>query len=869
MASDSPEPLSTARDCLPMCQHFVRGLSVLVPALVFMTSGWLAAADLPIVRVIIGPDGAVVEHAGTLPPGDAVVSGLPLGIDPAQLAVTIDGLATPPALNLRLPVPPDLPPAPAEWLARNRAATRAFEAVQARLELATLREELARTVRTTSTELQAAAAVLPAGFPSLGLPTPAAQQALLAFVERNTAQARDERTAALRDREQARAQLIALDEEREAARPRLRLQAELPLPGAEGRAVRLRYSVDRARWAPQYRLEVDGAKAVLVREALVDVPTDVNWRQGRLELVTRMPERDLVLNDLTVPVLSLGDEALQGEVGERRRLLARGGGMRASSSTVDASLRQAKRSQSPDGSWGGGSARVQATALRLLMFMGAGYDHRTPNKYRLSVAKGIEWLSTQVGQCRDLSSQALALFALAEATALTADEPLKIITHNAVERLRERAFTRGELEIALYRKGPMVGPEALAWTAMAFKSAATAGVEIDDALIRCRDLGSELIGHGDRAEAQITRLLLSVYLSGSDRRADAPFPFEEWLDAMPQWLSSGRPELVYFANLALFQVGGDSWARWSDPVRTRLLELLDSTVDRGGLIRLVPHPFGEDIAEALCALPVQVYYRYNAVSTVDAGALRLQRPHLPNVVTAANGWPLRYDAGLAQLSQGQLQRLVLDRLPLPGGVSLHAAPIDGPGAWRVLTSTNPLATPLIAGPLQVVVDGERLGEMQLAFITPKALLSLPLGRDDRVQITRSEQHRDVEAWGKRTRTVTIRFRVEAPKALHPLIRIDEPMPRPADPAIHLVATTPAITVADLDRRLVEDAVWHLDLPLAAGSATGEIVYDLRFPATIRPQIHTGNPAPAASADSAITPSTVTPSSTAPSSSDKP
>lgn len=821
-----------------MRRTLVLGLAILC------AGGRATAADLPIVRVIIGPDGALVEHAGTLPPGDAVVGGLPLGIDPEELAVTIEGLATPPAIALRLPAVADLPPAPADWVARNRAATHAFEAVQARLDQAALREELARTVHVTAAQLSAESTILPDGFANLAPPTPAAQQALLAFVERNTTQAREERAAAMRERELARAALIALDEEREAARPRPRLHAELPLPGAAGRAVRLRYRVERARWAPQYRLEVTGAQAVLVREALVDVPPDVDWQQGRLELVTRLADRALVLNDLAVPVLALGDEALQGQDGERRRMLARGGGMRGSSSSVDSGLLMAKRMQQADGSWGTGGSRIQATALRLLTFFGAGYDHKTPNKYRTACAVGVTWLAAQADQCRDLSSQALLLLALSEAYAMTTDETLKPVVIHAVAQLRERAFTQGELDVALYRKGPLVGPEALAWTMMAFKSAFSGGTNIDDALVRCRDLAADLIGHADRAEAQITRLLVSVYTSVGERK-EMPFPFEEWLDAMPMWLSSGRPELVYFATLALYQMGGEYWSRWHQPVRERLSALGDSAAASGTIARAVPYPLGEDAAGALCLLPLQIYYRYNAVKAVDASAHRLQRVELPDVTVAAQGWPLRYDAGQAQLTQGRLQRLVLDRLPLPGGVGLHAAPIDGPGAWRTLTTTNPLATPLIAGRMQVVVDGERLGEMALPFTTPRAALSLPLGRDDRVQVVRSEDHRDVEAWGKRTRTVTIRFRVEAPKNLHPQIRIDEPIPRPADPAIHLVATTPAIAVAELDRRLVEDPVWHLDLPLAGGNATAEIVYDLRFPVTTRPQVLIGDRPPAA------------------------
>jgi hypothetical protein len=98
---------------------------------------WTApAVELPIVRITIGPDGALVERAGVMPLGDETVDGLPLGIDPERLAVTIDGVATPPAIRLDLPVVPHEPKPDAQWLARLEAAQADFDLAQPTIDLA-------------------------------------------------------------------------------------------------------------------------------------------------------------------------------------------------------------------------------------------------------------------------------------------------------------------------------------------------------------------------------------------------------------------------------------------------------------------------------------------------------------------------------------------------------------------------------------------------------------------------------------------------------------------------------------------------------------------------------------------------------------
>jgi hypothetical protein len=146
--------------------------------------------------------------------------------------------------------------------------------------------------------------------------------------------------------------------------------------------------------------------------------------------------------------------------GGKRRALAKGGGSRASESAVDAALRWFKRHQSPNGMWdvekypvncteqpkcepgsaassNGSDANVAMTGYAVLCFLGAGYDHKTPNKYKATVQKGLEYLRS-VQKADGLMGNrnyenAVATMALAEAYAMTNDPDLKGPAQNGLK----------------------------------------------------------------------------------------------------------------------------------------------------------------------------------------------------------------------------------------------------------------------------------------------------------------------------------------------------------------------------------------------------------------------------------------------------
>ena len=131
------------------------------------------------------------------------------------------------------------------------------------------------------------------------------------------------------------------------------------------------------------------------------------------------------------------------------------GGTRASESAVDAALRWFKRHQSMwdiDGypvnctrwpQWSpapntGADGDAAATGYAVLAFLGGGYDHRTPNKYRSTVKAGIDWLvanqaaNGSFGKGRNYENGICGM-ALAEAYAMTQDPALREPAQRAID----------------------------------------------------------------------------------------------------------------------------------------------------------------------------------------------------------------------------------------------------------------------------------------------------------------------------------------------------------------------------------------------------------------------------------------------------
>ncbi len=201
--------------------------------------------------------------------------------------------------------------------------------------------------------------------------------------------------------------------------------------------------------------------------------------------------------------------------GGKHRALAKGGGTRASESAVDAALRWFKKHQSPNGMWdpekypvncqenpkcepgstadvGGSDAGIAMTGYAVLCFLGAGYDHKTPSKFKTTVQKGLEYLRSVQKPDGLLGvrnyEHGVATMAMAEAYAMTTDADLKGPAQKGVKVILDRQAKDGSKDADKAYSGLGWDYEAAnparndssvsGWCVMALKSALAGGLNV-------------------------------------------------------------------------------------------------------------------------------------------------------------------------------------------------------------------------------------------------------------------------------------------------------------------------------------------------------------------------------------------------------
>ena len=377
--------------------------------------------------------------------------------------------------------------------------------------------------------------------------------------------------------------------------------------------------------------------------------------------------------------------------------LAREGGSCGTESAVVASGGWLRRHQSDDGRWdcdgfarncrrdrcdGAGRAEydVAVTSLSVLTFLGHGNTHRV-GPFKKSVRKGLRWLlGRQAGDGSIgrnggkfwFTNHALATFALCEAYAMTQDPWLRPACLRALEfLLRARNPNSG------WGFEPNDGrPNSLAtgWAVLALKAARSAGLDVPqsafDGALRFFDsvtdlrgrtyfekLGvadPDLIGDGRRFDAlpewTAAAALCSVFAGRSRRHPKVCRAMEIISRQPPEWDDAGRSVNAlywYWGTLAMFNHGGGRWKRWSAKMKKALIE----NQRRGGCADGSWDPvgrwggiYGRVGATAMCALTMEIYYRYLRCGGPPESAgpeIRLFFPDtalwIPNLLTDESG----------------------------------------------------------------------------------------------------------------------------------------------------------------------------------------------------------------------------------------
>jgi hypothetical protein len=654
------------------------------------------------------------------------------------------------------------------------------------------------------------------------LPSPEALQARLAFASANAERAAKEEVDAEQALAKAQRDLVKL--EALEPLPPLADGVTLDAPAAAGHRVEVTYRLPRAKWGPAYRVEIEGERATLVELARLEMSGD-RWDAVAPTFTTRAASSGVFLRPLAIPQLGVADTVENFSIPRTRHVIVAYGGSKGSESAVDATLNSAKRAQNDDGSWGDGRWRAATTGLKLLTYLGAGYDHRIPSKYKNALSKGIDAAVAMSPESLGLSELALIACALSEAYSMSNDPALKEPAQRDIDALRSRAFGADGVLRALARDGALDGPMAAVSVTLAFKSAKVAGLAPGDELGQMRGLLPMVELCRDRELARIASLFIRVFTGEHQPKVELA-EAQRWAARAAGWLDRGQVEKIYLANLVMFQVGGEGWRVFNGSVRDLLVNRQQPD---GGWNS--PHPGGAEIASAYCQLSLEVYYRY---AVVGRGGIALERqadqpiPEPIDAVAATQGWPVRWVAsGPVSLAPGSRVELELSRVDLPGKVELSAMPQQHDSVWRKLVTKNPSTQPLPAADALVVVAGEPCGATPVAFTLPGKELVLALGREPAVRVERIAKETSDDGFRSRTLKEDLTYRLVAPPGWTRPVTVLEPMPTPEG---GVTLRVPGLDAKALEKRLRDDPVWRLELLPGAEQKLG---YEVEYPSAMR------------------------------------
>jgi len=535
--------------------------------------------------------------------------------------------------------------------------------------------------------------------------------------------------------------------------------------------------------------------------------------------------------------------------GGKKRALGRYGGSRASESAVDNGLRWLAANQDDRGHWGNGRQRFADTALALQTFLGAGYDHVTPNKYRDHVAAGIAWLRRAIerGQLEglDLWTDAQVAIALAEAYAMTSISRLRTPSQQAIDRVQRRAFDiPWERNPSFARSSWPKGPHNLAFVAMAMKSAKAAGLATrDDAWLLLMSMTAAFHPHAktplDHATVAYVRLMTGF-------GAEDPL-VDKAADRILADLPVLRPgafdhRFVTLATLTMFQIGGERWKRWNEELRPALVDhqRKDGGFDPIGVDAVHGKRGGEGsaiYATCLNALALEVYYRYTPVApNREHGGGTGSTIHYVPPSESAGGRDDRFDSlqPEALLSNGAFKLVAFERRTLEARFEHHAVPLAHHGAWLQAIATNEGATALLPGEARLFDGTDYLGSVFLEKVPPDERMVIPLGMDPAVALTRTREVavREIGFRGQTRRSeYAIRIGVGNGHERPVRVVVRDRVPRPFDARIRVEDVA-----FDGDPEFDPDSnsgEVRFEVPVAAGGEAGlGIRYALEHPADL-------------------------------------
>ncbi len=377
--------------------------------------------------------------------------------------------------------------------------------------------------------------------------------------------------------------------------------------------------------------------------------------------------------------------SFQGRGGHRN--LRTGGGGRKTDDCVEDALKWLAAHQSPDGGWlakdfggwcdgrpavgpvvpGAGRAErdVAVTALSLLAFLGAGYTNRSEGPFGHVVGKGLKYLRNAQdaegcfgARTHDgwLEDHAIAATAIVEAYGLTGSSLYKGAAQKALDFLANvrppsSVWSRGSADGAASGAGDS---STTAWASLcladvrrmnAADGRAGKPPSLEGYDRRADETLAWLVKAGEAGDATAAVAALFLALQRPQAAPDAEnVRAAERLSSAPA-PSIGVPGIDFgrgqWATLAIFQAGGEAWARWQ---REFVRGLVDASRHDGDFCTTKgsfdpsgadAEAFGRVGSTALAALSLEVYYRYERGGVASPPSTAL----LPNPVSLPNPAP--------------------------------------------------------------------------------------------------------------------------------------------------------------------------------------------------------------------------------------
>jgi hypothetical protein len=249
-----------------------------------------------------------------------------------------------------------------------------------------------------------------------------------------------------------------------------------------------------------------------------------------------------------------------------------------------------------------GTGAIADDAMLMLAVLGAGYDHKTPNRYKKPLALGVQRISGLDPGSLDLPVLALSATVLAEAYAMTADPGVRPQAETFLGNLRRR--WPNELPRWLGRSGIFAGPESATMIVRALRSAQAGGLEVGNDLQALRSID---LGQGEASE--LARACIACLCGDKPPLVDLATA-QRWSTAFDRWWKEGQCERIEMALWVASRNGGAEWRLFQVDWRDRLIALQIRSGPEEGQWPLAHHPLGKMYGTAQAMRCLEVFYRY-------------------------------------------------------------------------------------------------------------------------------------------------------------------------------------------------------------------------------------------------------------------